>query len=314
MAAHACPPGVSAPRGPKRSQPAPGTRRDGDFCFALVIRLSFPSRTSTAAAEAHNGRGAAAKSASRAQRTWAIQVDGTITVRILRSPATEGAAPRFQTFRVERAPKMSVLDAVAKIQSSQDSGLAFRYSCRAGMCGTCSMRVNGKNRWTCRTLVEGLKTDTITLEPLPNYPVIRDLAVDMKPFFDNYRKALPHFLPGSPGAEGFARIPRDAPERREIDQHVECITCGNCFGACSLVGTNGAYLGPAALNRAYALICDSRDGAARERLDILNAHAGVWGCHTQFNCSDACPMGISPTRAIQKLKRKEIRHAFTRYF
>ncbi|MCZ6533621.1 MAG: succinate dehydrogenase iron-sulfur subunit [SAR324 cluster bacterium] len=242
------------------------------------------------------------------------KVHGNITVKILRSDGAEGAPARFQTFQVAREPKMSVLDAVAKIQSTQDASLAYRYSCRAGMCGTCSMRVNGKNRWTCRTSVDNLKSDTITLEPLPNYPVIRDLAVDMKPFFENYRKAIPQFIPAQPRRADFARIPQDAPERQEINQHVECITCGNCFGACSLVGSSSAYLGPAALNRAYVLISDSRDGAARERLDILNAHSGVWGCHTQFNCSDACPMGISPTRAIQKLKRKEILHAFTRPF
>ncbi len=241
-------------------------------------------------------------------------MDRTITVRILRSGGSGEAPGSFQSFRVAREPRMSVLDAVAKIQNTQEPSLAFRYSCRAGMCGTCSMRVNGRNRWTCRTSVERLGTDVITLEPLPNYPVIRDLAVDMRPFFENQQKVIPRFVPARPAEAGFAVIPQDSPERREINQHVECITCGNCFGACSLVGTNGAYLGPAALNRAYALIRDSRDGAGAERLDILNSHGGVWGCHTQFNCTDACPMGISPTRAIQKLKRREIAHAFTRYF
>ena len=236
-----------------------------------------------------------------------------VTVKILRSGIGE-APGQFHTYRVTREPKMSVLDVVAKIQNRQDPSLSFRYSCRAGMCGTCSMRVNGKNRWTCRTAVESLKSNTITLEPLPNYPVIKDLAVDMKPFFENYRKVIDRFVPAEPNRTGFARIAQDAPERRDINQHVECITCGNCFGSCSLVSTNSAYLGPAAINRAYALIRDSRDGAARERLDILNSHSGVWGCHTQFNCTDACPMGISPTRAIQKLKRKEIGHAFARYF
>ena len=236
-----------------------------------------------------------------------------LTVKILRS-GTEEAQGGQQTFQIEREPKMSVLDAVAKIQSRHDPSLGFRYSCRAGMCGTCSMRVNGKNRWTCRTSVEILNSNTITLEPLPNYPVIKDLAVNLKPFFENYRKVIDRFIPAEPERAGFARIPQQSPERRDINQHVECITCGNCFGSCSIVGTNSAYPGPAAFNRAYALIRDSRDGAARERLDILNSHDGVWGCHTQFNCTDACPMGISPTRAIQKLKRKEIGHAFTRYF
>lgn len=245
----------------------------------------------------------------------------TITVRVLRSAGggdgatvADGLPPRYDTFRVGLEPKMSVLDAVCVIQRTQDPSLAFRYSCRVGMCGTCSMRVNGKNRWTCRTQVDALGSDEITLEPLPHYPVIRDLAVDMKPFVERYRRIKPHFVPADPDARDFARIAPHSAERRDIDAHVECITCGNCFGECSLVETNDAYLGPAALNRAFVLNRDSRDGAEAERLSLINGHEGVWGCHTQFNCGEVCPMGISPTRAIQKLKRREVVHAFTPLF
>ena len=244
----------------------------------------------------------------------------TITVRIRRSAGPGGPAPldappvRWDTFRVRREPKMSVLDVVCRIQREQDPSLAFRYSCRAGMCGSCSMRVNGRNRWTCRTRIETLGGDALTLEPLPHYPVLRDLAVDMQPFVERYRSIKPHFVPRDPHAAGFARIAPDSAERREIDRQVECITCGNCFGECSLVEINGAYLGPAALNRAFVLIRDSRDGAHAERLARLDGHDGVWGCHTQFNCAEVCPMGIAPTRAIQNLKRREVRHAVSRLF
>jgi succinate dehydrogenase/fumarate reductase iron-sulfur protein len=231
-----------------------------------------------------------------------------LTVKILRSPGA-GAPSHFEEFSVEREPNMNVLDVVARIQSTQDATLAFRYSCRAGMCGTCSMRVNGRNRWTCRTSVDKLGGGPLTLEPLPHFPVIRDLVVDMRPFFDSYRAISPHFIPAAPERREFARIPARSAERREIDQHVQCITCGNCYGECGLVATNKEYLGPAAINRAYTLVMDSRDGARAARLDILNSHTGVWGCHTQFNCTDVCPMGISPARAIQKLKRKEVLHA-----
>jgi succinate dehydrogenase/fumarate reductase iron-sulfur protein len=242
-----------------------------------------------------------------------------LTVRIRRSDGgpADGAAEapaRWDTFRVRREAKMSVLDVVCRIQREQDPSLAFRYSCRAGMCGTCSMRVNGRNRWTCRTQVERLGGDTLTLEPLPHYPVLRDLAVDMAPFVERYRRIVPHFVPRQPDAQDFARIRPDSAERRDIDPHVECITCGNCFGECSLVEINAAYLGPAALNRAYVLVRDSRDAAGAERLEAVNGHDGVWGCHTQFNCTEACPMGIAPTRAIQKLKRTEVRNALTSLF
>ena len=242
----------------------------------------------------------------------------TLYVKILRSGGTGGGAgggtsgsPRYDVFSVEREENMNVLDVVAKIQGTQDPTLAFRYSCRAGMCGTCSMRVNGRNRWTCRTSVDRLGGDTLVLEPLPHYPVIRDLAVDLKPFVESFRKVRPEFVPADPGRKDFAVIPPRSTERREIDQHVQCITCGNCYGECSLVETNKDYVGPAALNRAYALIVDSRDGARADRLERINGHGGVWGCHTQFNCTEVCPMGISPTRAIQKLKRKEVLHALT---
>ena len=237
----------------------------------------------------------------------------TLSVKILRSGQSESESA-FQQFEVPCESRMSVLDVVTRIQSDLDPTLGFRYSCRAGMCGTCSMRVNGKNRWTCRTPAGSFRAQGLTLEPLSNYPVIRDLAVDMAPFFTSYRKVLPQFVPQDSAPADFARIPPDSKERREINPHIECITCGNCFGACSLVGTNPDYLGPAALNRAFTANRDSRDGATAERLDRLNSHDGVWGCHTQFNCTEACPMGISPTRAIQKLKRQQVRHALRRIF
>lgn len=244
--------------------------------------------------------------------------DEMLTVRIRRSggggDGSGGDSPGWQTYRVQREPKMSVLDVVARIQREQDPSLAFRYSCRAGMCGTCSMRVNGRNRWTCRTQIDGLGGDVLTLEPLPHYPVLRDLAVDMAPFTERMRRVIPHFVPRHPDAQDFARIRPDSAERRAIDRHVECITCGNCFGECSLVETNDGYLGPAALNRAFVLIRDSRDAAGEERLARLNAHDGVWGCHTQFNCTEVCPMGIAPTRAIQQLKRTEVRHGVLNAF
>ncbi len=236
-----------------------------------------------------------------------------LTVKIRRSPEVEGGRARYDTFRVALEPKMSVLDVVAQIQSAQDPTLAFRYSCRAGMCGTCSMRIDGRNRWSCRTAAAPWAGRTLTLEPLQNLPVIRDLAVDMAPFFARYRGVVDRFIPADPGRGDFARIAQQSRERTEINRHVECITCGNCFASCGFVAGNKGFPGPAALNRAFALIVDSRDGAAGRRLEALNGHAGVWGCHTQFNCMEACPMGISPTRAIQKLKRREVGHALTRF-
>ena len=237
-----------------------------------------------------------------------------ITVKIRRYSGKTDREIRFDTFDVPLNDKSNVLDVVHYIQNHIDPTLAFRYSCRVGMCGTCSMRVNGKNRWTCRTTVESIGSDFLTIEPLPNYPIIKDLAVDMSPFFDRYRRVRAEFVPKNPASKEFARILPNSKERMEIDPQIECITCGCCFGECNLVETNSEFLGPAALNRAFTLITDSRDGAGDERLDLLNSHQGAWGCHTQFNCTDVCPMGISPTRAIQKIKRKEVGHAIKNFF
>ncbi len=237
-----------------------------------------------------------------------------ITVKIWRFNPKNGETPRYDNFKVELEERMNVLDVISKIQNTQDPSLAFRYSCRVGMCGSCAMRVNGINRWTCRTSVEELDKNVLVIEPLPHYPVIRDLVVDMRPFFEDQRKIIPQFIPEEPHRNGFAKISCDSQERKEIDQHIECITCGSCYGECSLVETNKKYIGPAAINRAFTLIADSRDGVAKDRLHILNNHSGVWGCHTQFNCTEVCPVGISPTRAIQKLKRKEVFSAITRIF
>ncbi|MDP7137224.1 MAG: succinate dehydrogenase iron-sulfur subunit [SAR324 cluster bacterium] len=236
-----------------------------------------------------------------------------LRVRVLRV-AGPGYAGTYQTYQVQCESRMSVLDVLTRIQISQDSTLAFRYSCRAGMCGSCSMRVNGKNSWTCRIPAERFLKTGLTLEPLPNFPVIRDLAVDMKPFFDHYRRVIPQFVPKNPRREEFANIRPHSLERSEIDQHIECITCGNCFGSCSFTGTSSKYLGPAALNRAFVAGRDSRDSAEEQRMEILDSYEGLWGCHTQYNCTEACPMGISPTRAIQKLKRRRLTHAFRSLF
>lgn len=238
----------------------------------------------------------------------------TITVKIRRCCGPEDAEIRFDTFEVPRENNANVLDVVNYIQNHLDPTLAFRYSCRAGMCGTCSMRINGRNRWSCRTPVKSFKSALLTIEPLPHYPIIKDLAVDMKPFFDRYRRIRSEFVPQEPDRPTFAKIPPNSKERRDIDPQIVCITCGCCYGECNIVETNKRYLGPAAMNRAFTLIADSRDGATQERLHILNGHQGVWGCHTQFNCTDVCPMGISPTRAIQKLKRKEVFHALKNIF
>ncbi len=218
--------------------------------------------------------------------------------RILRSPS------RTDIFQVSLEERMTVLDALFSIRQERDPTLAFRCSCRVGMCGTCAMSVNGTARLACRTRVVTLKSKTVTVAPLPNLPVIRDLVVSLDPFFEQWKRVLPALHPREPAAKDLARIPADSPYARQTPRKRDCITCGACFSACGVRGTNRGYLGPAAINKAFLRLLDPRDGAATQRLDVLNdEYSGLWRCHTQFNCTEVCPKGIDLTDTITRLKR-----------
>jgi fumarate reductase iron-sulfur subunit len=215
------------------------------------------------------------------------------------------APAQMQEYRVEARPGMTVLDALVEIQREQDPTLAFRYSCRVGMCGSCAMVVNGRERWACRTLLASFGDETISIRPLYHFPLIRDLVVDMAPFTAKMRAVGATFVP-KPGPETFASIGRNAKERRQVDGAVECIGCGMCLSACTMVGWNEQYAGPAALNRAFTLMADSRDGAGAERWPLLLSEDALLRCHGQANCTEVCPMELSPTDSILKLRRKSI--------
>ena len=229
----------------------------------------------------------------------------TVRVRIRRGGPVGDPGERFDVFDVETGPRMTVLDTLVAVQSTQEPTLSFRYSCRVGMCGTCALRINGRPAWACRTRLEGLG-DTITLEPLTNFPVISDLAVEMSAFFEKMKKVRGWLEPTSAAAEAPARIAPNSRERKRIDPHIECITCGICYASCSIVGHDSDYLGPAALNRAYTIVSDSRDALGLERLLEICTEDGTWRCHSQYNCTESCPKGISPTGAIKGLKRRAI--------
>lgn len=223
-----------------------------------------------------------------------------ITLRVFRY-----APERTVEYRVEARPGMTVLDALVEIQRGQDPTLAFRYACRVGMCGSCAMVVNGRERWACRTLLASLKADTVTVRPLYHFPLIRDLVVDMAPFVTKMQTVAAAFVPKE-GEEAFAPIGRNAKERRQIDRAIECIGCGACLSACTMVSWNEQFTGPAALNRAFTLMTDSRDGAGAERWRLLLSEDALLRCHGQANCTEVCPMELSPTDSILKLRRKSI--------
>jgi succinate dehydrogenase / fumarate reductase iron-sulfur subunit len=222
-----------------------------------------------------------------------------ITFQIARS----GSPKKLQAYKVAADNRMTVLDALFVIQREQDPSLAFRCSCRVGMCGTCAMVINWMPRLACQTRVETLKAAIVTVAPLHNLPVLKDLVVSLEPFFAKWKRVKPALHPAKAGSTELAVVPPDSEFGRQAQGKRDCITCGACYSACGILGTSDGYLGPAAINRAMLRLLDPRDDAVDERLEALNAEEGVWRCHTQFNCVAACPKGINLTDSIMKMKR-----------
>ncbi|HJN86522.1 MAG: succinate dehydrogenase iron-sulfur subunit [Dehalococcoidia bacterium] len=232
-----------------------------------------------------------------------------ITLAVKRTGTGAEAGPHWQSFSVPViAESMSVLDALIWVQRNADPSLAYRCACRVGMCGSCGTVINGREGLACRTLVRQLldgRGGTVRVEPMRHLPVVRDLVVDPAVFYQRLLQVVPYLSPVGDD-RGPVAISPDSKERRAIDPQRECVYCALCYSACSVAGLNADFLGPAALNRAFALVSDSRDSAARERLRVAASEEGLWRCHTIFECSAACPKGIPISVAIQGLKRRVV--------
>jgi succinate dehydrogenase iron-sulfur subunit len=227
---------------------------------------------------------------------------GFWSIEVYRCDPEQSLQGHMVPYRVPRIEKMTILDALVYIQRHHDRSLAFRYACRLGMCGTCTVMINDVPRWACRTSITRLGGETIRIAPLRFLPVVKDVLVDYEPFFTKYRAAQSYFVPHQERTE-VAPISPASRERRAIDPNLECITCGACYASCTMLAHDTEYLGPATLNRAFTLVRDSRDGARRERLASVGGEHGCWRCHSLFNCTEVCPKHLSPTRAIHGLKR-----------
>ena len=223
-----------------------------------------------------------------------------------------GADGAYQTFPVPRQASQTVLDVVTYIQRRLDPTLAYRFACRVGMCGSCAMTVNGTPRWTCRTHVDKVtRGGRLEIGPLTNMPVVKDLVADMREFFDKWSKARGQFVPTSTRHDEFAVVDPGSAERREADAGIECIGCGVCYASCDVVSWRPDYLGPAALNRAWTLVNDVRDGGQKARLNAVAGDAGCHSCHTMMTCTELCPKHLEPTRAISGLKRATLQIALS---
>ncbi|MEE8443894.1 MAG: 2Fe-2S iron-sulfur cluster-binding protein [Alphaproteobacteria bacterium] len=226
-------------------------------------------------------------------------MSGDLQVRIRRGGPLRS---RIETYLVPRRENQTVLDVVTWIQREAEPALAYRFSCRVGMCGSCAMTVNGKPRWTCRTHVSRVG-GALTIEPLRNLPVIKDLVCDMTVFFDKWRAARGRFKGSLTRADGLVTVAPDSARRRAADAAVECINCAVCYAACDVVAWRADYLGPAALNRAWAAYNDMRDADRTGILRAVGGEAGCGNCHSHQSCAEHCPVEINPTRSIAGLKR-----------
>jgi len=230
-----------------------------------------------------------------------------VQLQVRRFDPEKDTKPYWQTFVLTKVdPTDRVLDLLLHVKGHIDGTLTFRHSCAHGVCGSDAMRINRVNRLACKTLVQtlvkpGAGVVEIEVQPLLGLPLVKDLVVDMDPFFDHYRSVLPFFISDDSAPE---RERIQSPEQRaSFDDGTKCILCACCTTSCPSFWANDRYVGPAAIVQAHRFIFDSRDSAAEERLAILDEQMGVWRCRTIYNCTEACPRDIEVTRLIGEVKK-----------
>ncbi len=210
--------------------------------------------------------------------------------------------PRYQEYMIDAEPTDKILDCLNKIRWEQDSTLAFRSSCAHGICGSDALMINGRIELACQKLVRDFKSgNNFVIEPLPLFEVVKDLIVDLEPFFEKYRQVAPYLKPAK-NKTGKEFI-QEAENQEFIEPAVRCILCASCTAGCPINRANPDYLGPAALLRAFRYIFDSRDVTTEERLKKMDSGDGVWGCKTMWWCTDVCPKEIPITKCLGQIKR-----------
>ena len=230
------------------------------------------------------------------------QQEETITLRISRYNPAHDEKQKFMDFVVSYKRWTTVLDAILEVKKHFDHSVGVRYSCRQATCGSCGMIINGRPRLACFTKISELNSNTITVEPMNNYPVIRDLAVRFDRLFESHKKVKPYMIPDesvpTPDKE-FLQTPK---ELQQYIQFAGCIKCGLCNSVCPTMATDSQFVGPQALAQAYRYVGDSRDNGRKSRLNVIDESHGIWRCHFAGSCSQVCPKGVDPAMGIQMLR------------
>jgi len=227
----------------------------------------------------------------------------TITLKISRFNPEHDEASGFMEFNVQYEKWTTVLEAILDVKKHHDHSVAVRYSCRQATCGSCGMIINGKPRLACFTKISELDSNTVTVEPMNNFPVIRDLAVKFEKLFDTHQKIKPYLIRDDTELVSDEKEFLQTPE--EVEQYIQfanCIKCGLCNSACPTMATDSSFVGPQALAQAYRYVADSRDKGKDSRLKIIDDSHGIWRCHFAGSCSQVCPKGVDPAMGIQLLR------------
>lgn len=224
-----------------------------------------------------------------------------ITLEVFRYRPDEASEPVFQHYEVPLNKDWVILDALNYIKDQMDGTLSYRWSCRMGVCGSCGMMVNGKPVLTCATFLEKFTPGPIRVEPLENFPVIRDLVIEMSDFLDKLKKVKPWIIREEEGSteEEYLQTPS---QLADYKQYSMCINCMLCYAACPVYGLEPGFVGPAALALAQRYNMDSRDQGNRQRLEALSDDNGLWQCTFVGECSAVCPKQVDPAGAIQRYK------------
>jgi fumarate reductase iron-sulfur subunit len=225
-----------------------------------------------------------------------------IQLEVARYSPEKDTEPTFQTYEAPLRKDWVVLDALNHIKDTVDGSLTFRWSCRMGICGSCGMTVNGEPKLTCATFLTDYAPGPVRVEPLKNFPVVRDLVVEITDFLEKLQKVKPWLIrkDDKPMSEGeFLQTPEEMDHYKQFSM---CINCLLCYAACPVYGLDPLFSGPAAIALAQRYNMDSRDQGARERLDLLSQSEGIWGCTFVGECTEVCPKHVDPAGAIQQYK------------
>lgn len=225
-----------------------------------------------------------------------------ITLTILRFDPETDEAPYHRTYRLSAEPEDRILDCLNRIRWEQDGSLGYRMSCGHGVCGSDAMKINGRCALACQKLVKDFQGGDILVEPLPSFTVLKDLIVDLDPFFERVQLIRPYLISEEPAP--VRERPQGHEESERLKEAIRCILCACCTAACPITYENERYLGPAPLVWAFRYIFDSRDGRKHARLQQLDSGDGAWGCQNHFECTRVCPKEIPVTKSINTIKRE----------